>query len=102
MVNSDFNSGFFINNPLIVTNTVESPGGAGGAFDWNIGGGPLSLRGLYLASSATSPTAPDNGLFSAPYQGSAELEYADTFGGNGQGHPIPCDRYGVPAWLIFG
>lgn len=81
---SDFNSGFFINNPLIVTNTVESPGGAGAAIDWNIGSGPVSLRGLYLASSATTPVAPDNGLFSSPYQGSVEFEYADSFGGNDQ------------------
>ena len=42
-------------------------------------GGPLSLRGVYVArraSLATSDTA-EGGLFNAPYQGTVELEYRD-------------------------
>lgn len=77
----DFSSGFFINNPLIVTNTVDGPGGAGVAVDWGINQ-QLSLRGLFIAASPTNPTGEDDGLFSAPFQISTELEYGDNFGRN--------------------
>ncbi len=71
----DFSSGFFINNPLII---VTEPG-AGAGFDWNIAGGPLSLRGAFVASNATTSVG-SGGLFGDPYQASAELEYAKSFG----------------------
>ena len=77
----DFNSGFFINNPLIVTNSIDSRGGAGGAIDWNVDGGPFTLRGVYVAASPTVPILDEGGLFNNPFQLSAEAEYADTFGG---------------------
>jgi Carbohydrate-selective porin, OprB family/S-layer homology domain len=75
---TDFGSTFFINNPLIV-NTED---GAGGGFDWNIGGGPFSLRGAYVAASPTNSVANTfgGGLFGDPYQASAEGEYAGHFG----------------------
>jgi hypothetical protein len=89
---ADFSSGFFINNRLIINNAVDGPGGAGGSFDWNINGGPFSLRGLYVASSPTNAAGDADidgdgvtdgvpgGLFGDPFQGSAELEYAQSFG----------------------
>lgn len=76
----DFNSGFFINNPLIITNTVDSRGGAGGSIEWNVGGGPFTLRGVYVAASPAVPILDEGGLFNNPFQLSAEAEYADTFG----------------------
>ena len=76
----DFSSGFFINNPLIVTNTADIDGGAGGSIEWNIEGGPVTLRGVYVAASPTVPILDDGGLFNNPFQLSAEAEYADTFG----------------------
>ena len=74
----DFSSSFFINNPLIIL--TES--GAGAGFDWNVAGGPFSVRGAYVASNATNSTANafGGGLFGDPYQASAELEYAKSFG----------------------
>ncbi len=74
----DFSSGFFINNPLIITNTVDLPGGAGAAFDYNFGGGPLTLRAVYVAASPTNalPNTFGGGLFGDPYQATAELEIA--------------------------
>ena len=77
----DFSSGFFINNPLIVTNTVDIDGGAGFALDWNLHQN-WSLRGLYIAANAEIPVGIDNGIGSAPFQASAELEYGDNFGVN--------------------
>jgi hypothetical protein len=78
----DFSSGFFINNPLIITNGVDGPGGAGAAIDWNFGGGPISARAVYVAASPTNSVANTfgGGLFGDPYQATAELEYAGTFG----------------------
>ncbi|MGB8701279.1 MAG: iron uptake porin [Thermosynechococcaceae cyanobacterium] len=76
---TDFSSSFFINNPLIINTDT----GAGGGFDWNIGGGPFSLRGLFVAASPTNSVADPvtgGGLFGDPYQASAELEYAKSFG----------------------
>ena len=100
----DFSSGFFINNPLIIANVTGFsagnwvPGGAGGAIDWNINGGPVSMRALYIArdgqnqrgpsansSALCDPSFPcSGGLFSDPHQASFELEYADTWGTEAQ------------------
>jgi hypothetical protein len=54
-------------------------GGAGAAFDWNLGKSAFTLRGLYLAGNASSPTAAagvNRGLFGDAYQATAELEFA--------------------------
>lgn len=75
----DFSSGFFINNPLIVTNTIDSGGGAGFALDWSINK-QFSLRGLYVAANSEIPVGVDNGIGSAPFQASAELEYGTALG----------------------
>ncbi len=74
----DFSSSFFINNPLI----IATEPGAGAGFDWNVAGGPFSVRGAYVASSPTNAVANGfgGGLFGDPYQASAELEYAKSFG----------------------
>jgi hypothetical protein len=89
---SDFSTSFLIKNRLILTSAVDGPGGAGAVFDWNIGGGPFTLRGLYMAAAATTsagnpdidgdgtPDPINGGLFGDPYQASAELEYAKSFG----------------------
>ena len=93
----DFSSGFFINNPLIISEAIDGPGGAGGSFDWNIGGGPVSLRGLFIAADAGTAAGNaanacqidglgqgcNGGLVGDPYQASAELEYASSFGAKG-------------------
>ena len=74
----DFASTFFINNPLMVLVNSQT-GGAGAAFDWNLGKSAFSLRGLYLAGNANSPTAAagvNQGLFGDAYQATAELEFA--------------------------
>ena len=74
----DFSSSFFIHNPLIIQNQVDRDGGAGAVIAWNIGGGPLTFKSLYVATDANQPTStPQNrrGLFGDRYQGSAELEY---------------------------
>ena len=74
----DFGSTFFINNPLHILVNGQT-GGAGGAFDWNIGKSAFSLRGLYLAGNGNQPTAAggvNRGLFGDPYQATAELEFA--------------------------
>ena len=80
----DFSSGFFINNPLIINNLIGIPGGAGAAVNWNVGGGPLSLRATYVAANPTNSVAAPlgfgGGLFGDPYQATAEVEYAKTFG----------------------
>jgi hypothetical protein len=87
----DFSSGFFINNPLIIDNVVDTFGGAGAAIDWKVGGGPFSLRAAYVAASPTNSTAAGaniggipittgGGLFGDPNQGTVELEYAKPFG----------------------
>ncbi|HEY9825763.1 MAG TPA: iron uptake porin [Stenomitos sp.] len=75
---TDFNTSFFINNPLI----VNTEPGAGGGFDWNIGGGPFSLRGLFVAANPTNAVASPfgGGLFGDPYQASLEGEYSRNFG----------------------
>ncbi len=73
----DFSSTFFINNPFQVLINGQA-GGAGGAFDWNIGKSAFSLRGLYLAGNGNQATAGDNVNrgFGDPYQATAELEFA--------------------------
>ncbi|MCG9890754.1 MAG: iron uptake porin [Thermosynechococcaceae cyanobacterium MS004] len=89
---SDFSTSFLIKNRLILTSAIDGPGGAGAVFDWNIGGGPFTLRGLYMAAAATTfagnpdidgdgtPDPINGGLFGDPYQATAELEYAKSFG----------------------
>ncbi|AFY59545.1 iron uptake porin [Synechococcus sp. PCC 6312] len=87
----DFSSGFFINNRLTVVFPVDGPGGSGAVVQWNPNQGPFTVRGLYVAASAFNanknngpfPGIP-GGLFGDPYQGSVELEYADTFGAEEQ------------------
>ncbi len=87
----DFSSGFFINNRLIVTFPVDGPGGEGTAVQWNPNQGPLTVRGLFISGSPTNPN-PNAGPFPGisggvgkdPYQGSVEVEYADTFGAEAQ------------------
>jgi hypothetical protein len=77
-----FSTWFFVNNPLITPYATNFTGGAGGGFDYNPGGGPLSFRGAYVAVNGNSAVQVDNdgGLFGDPYQATAEVEYADTFG----------------------
>jgi hypothetical protein len=78
----DFSSGFFVNNPLIITNAVDFLGGAGAAVDWNVNGGPFSVRATYVAASPNNSVANafGGGLTGDPYQATAELEYAKSFG----------------------
>ncbi len=75
----DFVSTFFINNPLHVLINGQT-GGAGAAFDWNIGKSAFTLRGLYLAGNGAQATpglgGVNGGLFGDAYQGTAELEFA--------------------------
>ena len=77
----DFASTFFINNPLMVLVNGQT-GGAGAAFDWNVGKSAFSIRGLYLAAYGNQPTASavapaiNRGLFGDTYQATAELEFA--------------------------
>lgn len=92
----DFSSGVFINNPLIINNVVDFAGGAGGAIDWNVNGGPFSVRATYVAANAPNAvegatgevgfagTLLGGGLDGDPNQATVELEYADTFGTNDQ------------------
>uniref|UniRef100_B8HW31 S-layer domain protein n=1 Tax=Cyanothece sp. (strain PCC 7425 / ATCC 29141) TaxID=395961 RepID=B8HW31_CYAP4 len=82
----DFSSGFFINNRLIVVFPVDGPGGAGAAFNWNPNGGPISVRGTYVAANAFSPVkdAFGGGFLGDPYQGTVEVEYANKFGKEGK------------------
>lgn len=74
-----FNSWSMIGNSLITPYQMRLIGGAGAGIDWNIDGGPLSLRGVYIAraANAAASSTEEGGLFSAPYQGSVELEYRD-------------------------
>lgn len=81
---ADFSSSFFINNPLIIAEAIDGPGGAGAAFDWNVNGGPFSVRGLFIAANAASATGDDGGLFGDPFQASGEIEYSTDFGDEDQ------------------
>jgi Carbohydrate-selective porin, OprB family/S-layer homology domain len=78
----DFSSGVFINNPLIINNTVDTAGGAGAAFDYKFGDSGVTVRGVYVAASPTNSVANNfgGGLFGDPYQITGEVEYAKTFG----------------------
>jgi Carbohydrate-selective porin, OprB family len=84
---TDFGNYFFINNAFIIPYALNYAGGAGGAVQWNPGGGPFTVRALYLASAAGTPVRGGNldgavnGFAGDPYQGSVELEYKNTFGG---------------------
>lgn len=69
---SNFASSFFANNPLIVQNPIDRPGGAGAVLTWTPSP-PLTVRALYVAADAEDP---QQGLFADKFQGSAELEYA--------------------------
>lgn len=93
---ADFSSGFFINNPLIISEAIDGPGGAGAAFDWNVNGGPISVRGLFIAADAgiaagnaanacaNALNTCEGGLFGDPFQASAEIEYSNDFGEDDQ------------------
>lgn len=83
---TDFNSYFFTNNPLIIPFALNFFGGAGGGLNWNVNGGPVNVRATYVAANAGTATATPNGggLFGDPYQASAEVEYADSFGSDDQ------------------
>jgi porin len=93
----DFSTAALVNNFIL----LPRPGGAGAAIAWNPNQGPVSLRAVYIASSAASnipenqqffgggrpndirlfPTAGGGamgGLFGDPYTGIVELEYAPT------------------------
>ncbi len=69
----DFNSSFFINNPLIVQNQIDLAKGAGAAVNWDINK-QLRLNGVYIAADADRPNS-GKGLFNDRYQGSVELQY---------------------------
>lgn len=71
----NFNSSFFMNNPLIVQSQVDRPGGAGAAISWQLGkNSPWIVRALYVTTNAGDPT--DNqGLFGSNNQGTVEVEY---------------------------
>ena len=74
----DFASTFFINNPLHILVNGQT-GGAGAAFDWNVGKSAFTLRGLYLAGNgaqAATNGVTNGGLFGDAYQATAELEFA--------------------------
>ncbi len=72
---SDFSSSFFLNNPLIVQNQIDRPGGAGAALTWNIGGGDFTLRSLYIAANSNA-VGGEGGLFGDRNSGTVEVEYA--------------------------
>jgi hypothetical protein len=78
----DFSSGVFINNPLIINNVVDTLGGAGAAVDYKFGTSGITARAVYVAASPTNSVAnfTGGGLFGDPYQATAEIEYARTFG----------------------
>lgn len=93
----DFSTQSLVNNFVL----LPRPAGAGAAIDWQPNQGALSLRAVYIASSA-SRSLPENqqffgggspgdirlfptsgggargGLFGDPYMGVVELEYAPT------------------------
>ena len=71
---TDFSSGIFLNNPLIVQNRIDRNGGAGAAVVWKPKNSKLAFRSLYIAGDADS-NLDDKGFFGDPHQASAELEY---------------------------
>ena len=52
---TNFSSSFFANNPLIVQNAIDRPGGAGAVLVWKPSRLPLTLRALYVAADADRP-----------------------------------------------
>jgi Carbohydrate-selective porin, OprB family/S-layer homology domain len=79
----DFSSGFFVNNPLIISNAVDNPGGAGIGTEMKFGKSPFTLRSTYVAASPTNSTSDGlggGGLFGDPNQSTMELEFAKSFG----------------------
>lgn len=74
----NFSSSFFMNNPLIVPNQIDRPGGAGAVVQWRLGeNSPFTVRGLYVAADGAEPNGGDRGgLFGDRNQGSVEVEYA--------------------------
>ncbi len=107
----DFSSGFFVNSPLIINNGIDVPGGAGAAIDWNFGGGPITVRAVYVAASPTNatPNTFGGGLFGDPYQATAEVEFSpsDVFAIRAQYtrsavNDIQGDAYGANAELTLG
>jgi len=74
----NFSSSFFMNNPLVVPNQIDRPGGAGAVVQWRPGeDSPLTFRALYVAADAAEPNGGDRGgLFGDRNQGSVEVEYA--------------------------
>jgi hypothetical protein len=84
---SDFGNYSMINGPFIIPYALNYAGGAGGAVQWNPGGGPFTVKALYIASNAGSAVrqplgnGSTSGFAGDPYQGSVELQYANTFGG---------------------
>ncbi|MBD2019137.1 carbohydrate porin, partial [Leptolyngbya sp. FACHB-36] len=74
----NYSSSFFMNNPLIVQNAIDRPGGAGAAVVWSVPTLPLTVRALYVAADADRPTADlltEGGLFGDRNQGSLEVQY---------------------------
>ncbi|PSB24363.1 porin [Stenomitos frigidus ULC18] len=73
----NFSSSFFTNNPLIVQNQIDRPGGAGAALSWKAATLPLTVRALYVAADAERPNSgiTKGGLFGDRHQGSLEVEY---------------------------
>jgi Carbohydrate-selective porin, OprB family/S-layer homology domain len=79
----DFSSGFFVNNPLIINNTVDNSGGAGIGTEMKFGKSPFTFRSTYVAASPTNSTSDGEGgggLFGDPNQSTMELEFAKSFG----------------------
>jgi hypothetical protein len=79
----DFSSGFFVNNPLIINNTVDNRGGAGIGTEMRFGKSPFTFRSTYVAASPTNSTSDGEGgggLFGDPNQSTMELEFAKSFG----------------------
>ncbi|XGV94965.1 MAG: iron uptake porin [Leptolyngbya sp. BL-A-14] len=73
----NFSSSFFTNNPLIVQNQIDRPGGAGAVVSWKPERLPLIIRALYVAADAERPNGglTEGGLFGDRNQGSLEVEY---------------------------
>lgn len=67
----NFVSSFFSNNPLIIQNQIDRPGGAGAAVIWQVQD-KLTLRALYAGADASNPR---QGLFADRKQASLEAEY---------------------------
>jgi hypothetical protein len=74
---TNFATSFFANNPLIVQNQIDRPGGAGVALTWVPSRLPLTVRALYIAADAdrSIPGVTSGGLFGDRNQSSVELEY---------------------------